>query len=120
MGGTKMLSSDVQENLVPTMSKRSDVFTVLAYVDEAPAGIINCVEGFSTFNCKSFINIHDCGVLAKYRGLGWSLKMFGKVEKIAREKGCFKLTLEVLQGNKVAVVNKNNSVKTKWVFFYLF
>lgn len=46
--------------------------------------------------------------------------MFGKVEKIAREKGCFKLTLEVLQGNKVAVVNKNNSVKTKWVFFYLF
>ena len=84
------------------MSKRSDVFTVLAYVDEAPAGIINCVEGFSTFSCKSLINIHDCGVLAKYRGLGLSLKMFGEVEKIAREMGCCKLTLEVLQGNKVA------------------
>ena len=102
MGGAEALSSDVQENLVATMSKRSDIFTVLAYVDEAPAGIINCVEGFSTFSCKSLINIHDCGVLVKYRGLGLSLKMFGKVEQIAREKGSCKLTLEVLQGNKVA------------------
>jgi len=102
MGGTEPLSSEVQKNLVPTMSKRSDVFTVLAYVDEEPAGIINCVEGFSTFSCKSLINIHDCGVLAKYRGLGLSLKMFGKVEKIARKMGCCKLTLEVLKGNKVA------------------
>lgn len=102
MGGNEALSNDVQENLVPTMSKRSDVFTVLAYVDEAPAGIINCVEGFSTFSCKSLINIHDCGVLAKYRGLGLSLKMFSEVEEIAKEKGCCKLTLEVLQGNKVA------------------
>ena len=101
MGGTEALSSEVQKNLVPTMSKRSDVFTVLAYVDEEPAGIINCVEGFSTFSCKSLINIHACGVLVKYSGLGLSLKLFGKVEELERERGCCKLTLEVLKGNKV-------------------
>ncbi|WP_114325963.1 GNAT family N-acetyltransferase [Candidatus Colwellia aromaticivorans] len=102
MGGSEALSSHVQENLVSTMSKRSDVFTVLCYVDEKPAGIINCIEDFSTFSCKPLINIHDCGVLAKYRGLGLSLKLFGEVEKIAIERGCCKLTLEVLQGNKLA------------------
>lgn len=102
MGGGESLSDYVQENLVETLAKRSDVFTVLCYVDGAPAGIINCVEGFSTFNCKPLVNIHDCGVLSKYRGLGISLKMFAEVEKIAISRGCCKLTLEVLQGNNVA------------------
>jgi GNAT superfamily N-acetyltransferase len=102
MGGSQALSLEVQENLVPTLSKRSDVFTVLCYVDEEPAGIINCVEGFSTFSCKPLVNIHDCGVLTKFRGLGLSSKLFAEVEKIAIERGCCKLTLEVLQGNNVA------------------
>mgnify|MGYP001948141596 FL=1 len=102
MGGGEALAEHVQQNLVATLAKRSDVFTVLCYVDGEPAGIINCVEGFSTFSCKPLINIHDCGVLAKFRGLGISLKMFAEVEKIAVERGCCKLTLEVLQGNDVA------------------
>lgn len=102
MGGGEALNADVQKNLVATLAKRNDVFTVLCYVDNEPAGIINCVEGFSTFNCKPLINIHDCGVLTKYRGLGLSLKMFAEVEKIALERGCCKLTLEVLQGNDIA------------------
>lgn len=102
MGGAEALSCYAQENLVATMSKRSDVFTVLCYVDDKPAGIINCVEGFSTFNCKPLINIHDCGVLAEYRGFGLSKKLFDEVEEIAIERGCCKLTLEVLQGNNIA------------------
>jgi len=102
MGGEEALSDEVKKNLVPTLAKRTDVFTILCYVDGEAAGIINCVEGFSTFSCKPLINIHDCGVLAKYRGLGISLKMFAEVEKVAIEKGCCKLTLEVLQGNDVA------------------
>lgn len=102
MGGGEPLTADVKQNLVETLDKRSDVFTVLCYVDNEPAGIINCVEGFSTFSCKPLVNIHDCGVLDKFRGLGLSLKMFAEVEKIAIERGCCKLTLEVLQGNDVA------------------
>ncbi|MCW8834587.1 MAG: GNAT family N-acetyltransferase [Colwellia sp.] len=102
MGGGEALSEHVQKNLVATLAKRNDVFTILCYVDDQPAGIINCVEGFSTFNCKPLINIHDCGVLAKYRGMGISLKMIAKVEALAIERGCCKLTLEVLQGNTIA------------------
>jgi len=102
MGGGEALSDYVQQNLVATLAQRNDVFTVLCYVDGEPAGIINCVEGFSTFSCKPLVNIHDCGVVSKYRGLGLSVKMFAEVEKIALTRGCCKLTLEVLEGNTVA------------------
>jgi len=102
MGGGEALSDHVKQNLVATLAKRSDVFTVLCYVDDKPAGIINCVEGFSTFKCKPLVNIHDCGVLSEYRGMGISGLLFAEVEKIAKQKGCCKLTLEVLEGNVVA------------------
>jgi ribosomal protein S18 acetylase RimI-like enzyme len=102
MGGGEALSDYVQQNLVATLAQRNDVFTVLCYVNDEPAGIINCVEGFSTFSCKPLVNIHDCGVVSKYRGLGLSAKMFAEVEKTAIARGCCKLTLEVLEGNTVA------------------
>ena len=48
------------------------------------------------------INIHDVAVISEFRGLGISQRMLLEVEKIAREKGCCKITLEVLEGNEVA------------------
>ncbi len=102
MGGGEALTDDVQHNLVATLAKRNDFLTLLCYVDDKPAGILNCVEGFSTFKCKPLLNIHDCGVLKEYRGLGLSQKLFNKAEKISRERGYCKLTLEVLEGNIVA------------------
>ncbi|RHW75310.1 GNAT family N-acetyltransferase [Colwellia sp. RSH04] len=102
MGGGEELAEYVKKNLVTTLAKRSDVFSILCYVDNKPAGIINCVEGFSTFKCKPLINIHDCGVLPEFRGLGISGLLFSKVEELAKAKGCCKLTLEVLEGNVVA------------------
>jgi len=41
-------------------------------------------------------------VLKEFRGLGISQLMLNKVEAIARQKNCCKLTLEVLQGNEPA------------------
>ena len=102
MGGDEALSDHTKQNLVSALAKRSDAFTILCYVDGKPAGLINCFEGFSTFKCKPLINIHDVGVLSEYRGLSLSRKMFAEVERIAIERGCCKLTLEVLQGNTVA------------------
>jgi len=102
MGGGEALADNVQQNLVATLAKRNDFLTLLCYVDNKPAGILNCVEGFSTFKCKPLLNIHDCGVLKEYRGLGLSQKLFNEAEKISRERGFCKLTLEVLEGNIVA------------------
>ena len=102
MGGKKDLSGDVKKNLVASLAKISSAFSVIAYVDEKPAGLINCFEGFSTFNCMPLVNIHDVIVSSNFRGQGISALMLEKVEQIAIERGCCKLTLEVLEGNRAA------------------
>lgn len=102
MGGGESLSRYVQDNLIEKMRDSAIVFSILCYVDGKPAGLMNCIEGFSTFACKPVINLHDCVVLKEFRGLNLSVKMMNKLEEVAIEKGACKLTLEVLEGNKVA------------------
>ena len=89
------------------ITKLPHAFTIIAYVDGIAAGLITCFEQFSTFACKPLINIHDVIVLKQYRENGLSQKMLEKVESIAISKGCCKLTLEVLDGNKVAQSSYN-------------
>jgi len=102
MGGGKALSSSVLDNLANELSKLPHAFSVIGYVDDRPAGLVNCFEAFSTFSCKPLINIHDVIVIGGFRGQGLSRKMLEKVEEIAKLKGACKLTLEVLEGNQVA------------------
>ncbi len=102
MGGATPLTGYAKQNLAKELSKLDNAFSVLCYVDEKPAGLINCFVGFSTFKCKPLIYIHDIVVVAGHRGLGLSQKMLDEVERTAKEKGCCKLTLEVLEGNIVA------------------
>jgi GNAT superfamily N-acetyltransferase len=102
MGGGEALADEVRRNLAAELARRPDAFSILCYIDEKPAGLINCFEGFSTFKCKPLVNIHDVMVIDGYRGHGVSQRMMDKVEEIARQRGCCKLTLEVLEGNKSA------------------
>ena len=102
MGGGEALSAFTQANLVAEMAKRSTCHAAIAFVDGKPAGLINCIEGFSTFACKPLLNIHDVVVLAVFRGQGISSLLLKKAEEIATGLGCCKLTLEVLEGNKIA------------------
>jgi GNAT superfamily N-acetyltransferase len=102
MGGGAELSEFVKANLVSEMAKRPIAHVVIAFVNGRPAGLANCIEGFSTFACKPLLNIHDMVVLAEYRGQGISSQLLKKAEAIAESLGCCKLTLEVLEGNKTA------------------
>lgn len=102
MGGGQALDEAVQRHLVGELARRPHAFSVLAYVNGEPAGLVNCFEGFSTFACQPIVNIHDVVVLARYRGLGLSQRLLTQVEAEARARGCCKLTLEVLSGNEVA------------------
>ncbi|MGE1156256.1 GNAT family N-acetyltransferase [Pseudomonas kitaguniensis] len=102
MGGGHPLAADVLQQLPAELAKRAHAFSVLAFVGGEPAGLINCFEGFSTFACRPLINVHDVAVVNQFRGLGLSQKMLQKVEEIARQRGCCKITLEVLEGNDVA------------------
>jgi len=102
MGGGQPLAEGVMGNLPQALAKLPNAFSFIAYVDDQPAGLINCFEGFSTFSCKALLNIHDVAVLQPFRGLGISHKMLAEVEALATKRGCCKLTLEVLSGNPVA------------------
>ncbi|MCW8920266.1 MAG: GNAT family N-acetyltransferase [Sedimenticola sp.] len=102
MGGGQPLQECVRSGLIGELQKRNDVLILLAFVDGTPVGLMNCFEGFSTFKCKPLLNIHDVVVLKAYRGQGIAQKLFAAVEKIALQRGYCKLTLEVLEGNKVA------------------
>ena len=96
MGGGEELSDFAKTNLINEMAKRSGVYAILAFVNGNPAGLANCIEGFSTFACKPLLNIHDMVVLAEYRGQGISSQLLKKAEVLATSLGCCKLTLEVL------------------------
>ncbi len=102
MGGGTELGAFAKANLVEELKKRPGVFVVLAFLDNEPAGIAVCIEGFSTFHCKPLLNIHDMAVAEKFRGRGLSQKILAKAEELAVARGCCKLTLEVLEGNHVA------------------
>lgn len=102
MGGNASLHEDIKQNLAKELAKLPHAFSVITYVDNKAVGLINCFEAFSTFKCKPLINIHDIIVVKEFRGLGLCPKMLELVEEIAQQKGCCKITLEVLEGNEVA------------------
>ncbi|MHC2144405.1 GNAT family N-acetyltransferase [Pseudomonas alkylphenolica] len=102
MGGGQPLDPQLLAQLPQELARRPHAFSVLAFVDGQPAGLVNCFEGFSTFACRPLVNIHDVSVVPAHRGKGLSHKMLAKVEEIARQRGCCKLTLEVLEGNPAA------------------
>jgi ribosomal protein S18 acetylase RimI-like enzyme len=92
--------------VVVELAARPQAFSVLAFGDSTqtqPVGLVNCIEGFSTFACRALVNVHDVAVLASHRGQGVAERMLALAEDIARQRGACKLTLEVLSGNAAAV-----------------
>lgn len=110
-GGGEPLSPHVKAGLPSALSQRQGAFSVIAWVsaqpgesgEGQPVGLVNCLEGFSTFACRPLINVHDVVVLPAWRGRRITQQMLAAVERIARERGACKLTLEVLQGNAPAL-----------------
>ena len=102
-GGGQGLSAFAKASLVASLAARPQAYSVLAFDGEQPVGLVNCIEGFSTFACKPLVNVHDVAVLASHRGRGIAEQMLAQAEQIARERGAVKLTLEVLSGNQPAM-----------------
>lgn len=103
MGGGHPLSDFAKSHLAASLAQRPQAFSVLAYQGSLPVGLVNCLEGFSTFASKPLVNVHDVVVVASHRGRGIAAMMLTRVEAIARARGACKLTLEVLSGNHGAM-----------------
>jgi len=102
MGGGEDLSDFTKQHLIGALLKRDDVFIVLAFKEQQPAALLTAIEGFSTFACQPLLNIHDVMVCKNFRGQGLTALLFSEIEKIAKSRACCKMTLEVLEGNKIA------------------
>jgi ribosomal protein S18 acetylase RimI-like enzyme len=102
MGGGQGLSDYAKSNLIPELAIRKTAHVIITFVEDKPAGLVTCLEGFSTFACQPLLNIHDVIVSVPYRGRGLSKLMLQAAEQIAIDLGCCKLTLEVLEHNHIA------------------
>lgn len=102
MGGGTPLSEHCHNTLIQSLARLDSAISLLAYVDNQAIGLVNAFEGFSTFASAPLINIHDVYIKPEYRGKGVLTPMFERLEDIAIERGCCKLTLEVLSKNIAA------------------
>ncbi|MGX7896209.1 GNAT family N-acetyltransferase [Tsuneonella sp. HG222] len=102
MGGGVPLAPEVTSRLVAGLAAAPGAFSLIARVDGRPAGIANCMAGFSTFAALPLVNVHDMGVLPEYRGRGVGKALLDAIEGEARARGACKVTLEVLSGNRPA------------------
>jgi ribosomal protein S18 acetylase RimI-like enzyme len=103
MGSAKPLDPGVRLRMIPGLQRHPTTLIFLAFEGEQPVGVAVCFIGFSTFAAKPLINIHDCMVLPAFRGKGVGRSLLDAVEAKARELGCCKLTLEVMDNNDRAL-----------------
>jgi GNAT superfamily N-acetyltransferase len=103
MGETKPLDPDVRARLIPGLQNHPTTVVFLAFHGDQAVGAAVCFIGFSTFAAKPLINIHDFVVLSALRGKGVGRSLLEAIEGKARELGCCKLTLEVMDNNHRAL-----------------
>lgn len=102
IGGGVPLSAEVRQRLVPGLRQHPTTLVLLAWAPPRPVGIAVCFYGFSTFQARPLLNIHDLAVVPDCRGQGIGPALLAAAEARARERGCCKLTLEVQDGNRRA------------------
>jgi len=102
MEGGQPLSEQARREVVPGLRAHPACYVFIAWRDGSPVGFSICFLGFSTFNARPLINIHDIFVDSAVRGMGIGRMLLERIEAKARELNCCRITLEVRQDNRVA------------------
>ncbi|MDO5291098.1 MAG: GNAT family N-acetyltransferase [Pseudomonadota bacterium] len=106
IGGGQPLSADTRARLCDDLAAHPLAASFIAWAGDAgeqPVGLVNTFEGYSTFKARPLLNVHDIAVLPDWRGRGVGQALLAACEQHARQRGCCKLTLEVLTGNTRAL-----------------
>jgi ribosomal protein S18 acetylase RimI-like enzyme len=101
-GGGQPLPGDVRTRLIPGLIQHPTTRIWLAFDGAEPVGLCVGFIGFSTFQARALLNIHDLAVLPGRRGGGIGRALLAAAEQHAREADCCKLTLEVQDDNTPA------------------
>ncbi len=100
------LEPEVLQQLPIVLQQQPHYRGWLAWTDQEPMqaiGLINAFCGVSTFRAMPLLNIHDIFVRPDWQNRGVAKQMLANAERVAREEGCCKLTLEVLEHNAPAM-----------------
>jgi len=124
IGAGAPLAVDVRARLVDGLRDHPTALVLLAFADRRAVGIAVCFFGFSTFQARPLLNIHDLAVLPESRGSGVGRALLHAAEAHARRRGCGRLTLEVRDDNARAralydsfgfVDGPDNSIATRFL-----
>ena len=103
MGGGAPLADEVRASLCDRLAQVPLAISFIAWLEGEAVGLVNCFQGFSTFKARPLLNVHDLVVLPAHRARGVGQALLAAAQKHAQERGCCKLTLEVLSGNARAL-----------------
>jgi GNAT superfamily N-acetyltransferase len=92
--------NDLRENL---FGDRRAAEAVIAYLDDAPAGLAVFFHNFSTYTGKPGIYLEDLFVDPEYRRRGVGKALLKYLERLGRERGCDRLQWSVLKWNESAI-----------------
>jgi len=84
MGGGEGLTKDVKSRLCDDLATRPTAASFIAWLGDEPVGLVNCIEGYSTFKAQPLMNIHDIAVLPDHRGAGVGQALLAAAERHAR------------------------------------
>lgn len=101
-GGGVPLAAEVRARLVAGLRALPTTRVWLALSGTDPVGVCVAFIGFSTFQGRPLLNVHDLAVRPGSRGQGVGRALLAAAEQHAREHGCCKLTLEVQDDNTPA------------------
>jgi ribosomal protein S18 acetylase RimI-like enzyme len=101
-GGLPPLDAKAQIRLIEGLRMMPTALIFFAQERELILGVAVCFLGFSTFQARPLLNIHDLIVTAASRKQGIGRALLRAVREHARALGCCRLTLEVRSDNSKA------------------
>jgi ribosomal protein S18 acetylase RimI-like enzyme len=102
MGNRAALPTAVRRDLIGGLRRHPASLVLLAWFGDRCIGLAICFEGFSTFQAKPLLNIHDLVIHPEFRNRGIGRALLSAIEAAARKRSCCKITLEVRADNAVA------------------
>jgi ribosomal protein S18 acetylase RimI-like enzyme len=99
MGAGKPLPASVRARLAADLARHPAAHCLLAGYGDPAVGFATCFLGYSTFQARPLLNIHDIAVLPEWRGRSIARGLLEAIEVLGRDLDCCRITLEVREDN---------------------
>lgn len=102
MGAGRPLSAEVLERVPRDLARHPGAYCLLAEHGAMAVGFATCFLGYSTFQARPLLNIHDIAVVREWRGRSVARDLLVSIADLGRDLGCCRITLEVREDNPTA------------------